>query len=131
MSLGTMDENGPWVSDVIFVHDDKFNIYWISERKTRHSQAIEKNPKVAGTITISNSKGQDNVGLQFEGIAEKVDGDIIEVARLHRKKRGKPEPEQAGKILDEGEAWYCLRPKKIELIYEPLFEFDKKVLDLA
>lgn len=130
MSLGTADGNGPWVSDVIYVHDKDWNLYWISETATRHSQAIQKNPKVAATITISNNQGEENVGLQIEGTAEKVSGDILEMAKQHRRKRKKPEQEKEGEILDEGESWYSLKPTKIELIYEPLFGFDKKLLSL-
>ena len=36
MSLGTVDEGGVWVSDVIYVFDDEFNLYWISDPDTRH-----------------------------------------------------------------------------------------------
>lgn len=102
--------------------------FW--EKATRHSQAISKNHIVAATITISNNPGEKNIGLQIEGIAEKVEGDMLEVARQHRKKRGKPEPEKEGETLDEGKSWYQLKPTKIELIYEPLFGFEKKIIKL-
>jgi nitroimidazol reductase NimA-like FMN-containing flavoprotein (pyridoxamine 5'-phosphate oxidase superfamily) len=42
LSLGTYDENGPWVADVRYISDDDFNIYWMSDPKFRHSEAIEK-----------------------------------------------------------------------------------------
>ena len=31
MSLGISDEAGVWVADVIYIHDDIFNIYWMME----------------------------------------------------------------------------------------------------
>lgn len=130
MSLGTADESGPWVSDVIFVYDKDWNIYWISEMGTRHSKAIEKTGKAAATITVSNDPGEDNVGLQIGGTARRIEGDILEMARAHRRKRKKPELEKEGEILDEGESWYILKPTKIELIYEPLFGFDKKTFEV-
>lgn len=30
MSLGTADEGGAWVADLIYVADEDFNLYWIS-----------------------------------------------------------------------------------------------------
>jgi uncharacterized protein YhbP (UPF0306 family) len=129
MSLATVDESGPWVSDLIFVPED-LNLYWISEEDTRHSKAILQNSKVAATITISNRGGEDNVGLQIEGLAEKVEGDILEIAIKHRLKRNKPAPKAVGEILDPEESWYLLKPTKIEIIYEPKWGFDKKELPL-
>lgn len=129
MSLGTIDESGPWVSDVIFVNDD-VNIYWISTENTRHSGAILRNTKVAASITISNKGGEKNIGLQIEGVAEKIEGDVFEMAKKHRTKRNKPIPEKEGEMLDPGESWYKLSPTKIEIINEPLWGFSKKTLEL-
>lgn len=128
MSLGTNDESGTWVSDVVYVHDG-FDIYWISDDETRHSQAILKNPKVAATITISNNRGEDNVGLQIEGVAERLEGENYKLAVAHLKKRGKGPIKEGKPFLDE-ESWYHLKPTKIELIYEPKWGFNKKSLDL-
>lgn len=130
MSLATVDESGPWVADVIYVFEDNFSLYWLSQEKTRHSQAILVNQKVAATITVSNKGGEDNVGLQLEGIAEKIDGNIFEMAVKHRAKRKKPTPKENEQFLDEGESWYKLTPKKIEIIYEPLWGFEKQSLDI-
>ncbi len=75
MSLATHDDGGVWVADVIFIFDDDLNIYWLSETKTRHSQAIIKNPNVAATITLTSKAGEPNIGIQFAGTAEKLEGD--------------------------------------------------------
>ena len=72
MSLATLDDGGIWVSDVVYVFDRNFNIYWISQVSTRHSKAIEENSKIAATITTSVHGGK-NEGLQIEGKAEKVE----------------------------------------------------------
>lgn len=130
LSLATVDDGGVWVSDVIYVHDDQMNIYWLSQTNARHSKAISKNDRVAGTITVSNKPGEKNIGLQLKGVAEKIDGDILEIAVKHRQKRWKLAPTKPGEILDQGESWYRLRPKMIELIYEPLFGFDKPKIEL-
>ena len=128
MSLATIDIGGVWVSDVIYVYDDEFDIYWMSDPNVRHSQAILKNKKVAGTITVSN-RGEDNLGIQFEGIAEKIDGPRYDLAKKHFAKRNKPAPQETDDVLG-GDSWYILKPSKIELISEKHFGFEKKVLDL-
>jgi len=130
MSLATTDKSGPWVSDVIYVHDDHLNLFWISDINTRHSTAISQNQRVAATITITNNNQDKEIGLQLEGLAKKLEGDIPELANKHRVKRGKSAPNTKWEILDEEEAWYKLSPTKIELIYAPKWGFKKQVLKI-
>lgn len=128
MSMATIDGGGAWVCDVIYIHDEDLNIYWMSDPDARHSQAIVKNNSVAGTITV-NGQGEDNLGIQFEGIAEKIDGARYDLALKHYAKRKKPTPKESDDVL-RGGSWYILKPKKIELICEKLFGFNKKKIDL-
>lgn len=128
MSLATLDEGGVWVADVIYVHDDELNIYWMSDPVARHSKAVPKNSTVAGTITVSGA-GEDNLGIQFEGVAEKIDGSRHDLAVKHYKKRRKSVPKEHDDVL-QGDSWYIFKPKKIELICEKLFGFEKQKLDL-
>ncbi len=127
MSLATIDDGGVWVADVIYVFDDQFNIYWISDPEVRHSEAMLKNNKVAGTITISGP-GENNLGIQFEGLVEKIEEPRYDLAKKHYTKRQKPEPEETDDVL-QGDFWYVLRPSKIELINEKLFGFEKEKLE--
>lgn len=129
MSLATVDASGPWVSDVIYVYDDAFNLYWISDPVTRHSKAILNNPNVALTITVSNKSKEPNEGLQISGVAEKLEGNQYELAKLHWAKRSKPPPNENEDYL-EGESWYKLTPKLIDIISEPLWGFDKRSVSL-
>ena len=128
MSLATADAGGVWVSDVIYIFDEGLNIYWMSDPDARHSQAILKNPNVAGTITVS-SQGEDNLGMQFEGVAERVRGARPDLAVKHRAKRKKPLPEAGQDISEDGEAWDVIKPKRIDLICEKFFGFGKQRLD--
>lgn len=128
MSLAIQDEGGVWVADVIYIYDDKLNIYWMSDPDVRHSQAILKNSKVAGTITVSG-KGENNLGIQFMGMAEKINGPNFDLARKNYAKRDKPEPKDADDVL-QGDSWYILKPSRIELISEEYFGFEKKSIDL-
>ncbi|OGN30616.1 MAG: hypothetical protein A3I92_02340 [Candidatus Yanofskybacteria bacterium RIFCSPLOWO2_02_FULL_43_10b] len=111
MSLAAKDDGGVWVADVIYVHDEELNIYWMSDPEVRHSKAAIKNEKVAGTITVSGP-GENNLGIQFEGLAEKVEGPRHDLAKKHYVKRQKPEPEEIDNVL-QGDSWYILRPSKV------------------
>lgn len=124
ISLATVDESGPWVFDVVFVHDENFNIYWLSQPTYRHSQAILKDSRAAASITLSTKQGEDNKGLQMSGKIEKVEGDLLEISKLHAFKRKKPGP-QPGEAISHGQSWYKFTPDKIELIYEPLLGYEK------
>lgn len=128
LSLATTDDGGVWVADVIFVHDDEFRIYWMSDPESRHSRAIAVNPQVAGAITVSG-RGQDNIGIQFAGTAERIAGPRHDLAVKHFTKRDKPAPAEDADVL-EGDSWYVVRPTRIDLIYEPLYGFDKRTLTL-
>ena len=126
MSLATVDDGGAWVSDVIFIYDDDLNIYWMSDPDVRHSKAILKNRKVAGTITETTRSKTPNFGIQFSGIAEKIDKARYDLACKHYEKRGKAKPKENEDILD-GDSWYKLIPTKIELIDEENFGFESKL----
>ena len=128
MSLAVSDDSGVWVSDVIYIFDDELNIYWMSDPAVRHSQAIESNKKVAGTITTSGPR-ENNLGIQFSGLAEKIEGARWDLAKKHYGKRGKTEPKETDDVLG-GDSWYMLKPAQIELIHEKLFGFKKQKLEL-
>lgn len=124
MSLATVDSGGVWVCDVIYIFDEDLNIYWMSDPNARHSQAVIKNPQMAGTITVS-AQGENNLGIQFEGISKKIEGARYDLAVKHFAKRKKLQPAETEDVL-QGDSWYMLKPKKIELICERLFGFEKQ-----
>lgn len=125
LSLATVDENGPWVSDLVFIYDGKPNIYWKSDERTRHSQAITKETRVAGTITISNKSKEPNECIQIAGLATKIE-DSFELGINYHTKQNKPLPKLGESILEPGHSWYKLTPTIIELIYEPILGRGKK-----
>jgi uncharacterized protein len=129
MSLGTSDKNGPWVADVIYIHDEALNIYWMSSPATRHSGAIETAGKAAGSITVTAKSKEDNFGIQFEGAAHKIDGKRHDLAIKHFAKRGRPAPNESDDIL-HGASWYAIKPSKIYLIDENNFGFKRQLLEL-
>lgn len=118
MSLGTLDEGGVWVSDIVAVADDDVRLYWISHITSRHSLAIGKNPDVAATVSLHG----EPVGVQIKGSVEVVEVNPILLREIHAKQGRADEL-----TLKDGEAMYCLSPKLIEVINLPKFGFQKKV----
>lgn len=128
MSLGTADNGGVWVADVIYIFDEEFNLYWMSDPEVRHSQAILVHPQAAGTITVSWGKDKE-LGLQFSGEVKKIEGPRYDLALKHYTKRDKSKPAEDEDVL-EGDSWYILKPSTIELINGQLFGFEKQVYNL-
>ncbi len=128
MSLATADGGGAWACDVIYVHDDDLNLYWMWDPDARHSKALLGKARVAGTITVSG-QGEPNLGIQFEGAAAKIDGSRFDLAVKHFAKRKKPLPKEDEDVLG-GDSWYVLKPAVVELIHEELFGFEKRKLQL-
>jgi uncharacterized protein YhbP (UPF0306 family) len=128
LSLATADEAGVWACDVIYVHDDELNIYWMSAPDTRHSQAVLSHPQAAAVITVSG-QGEENLGIQVEGMVEKIEGERLDLMEKHFAKRKKPVPEASESFL-RGRSWYCLKPKRVDVICERLFGFEKRTHEL-
>jgi uncharacterized protein YhbP (UPF0306 family) len=130
LSLCTVDESGPWVCDLVYVSDDEMNLYWKSQERSRHSTAILNNPRAAASISVSNKPGEANAGLQIAGEVEKVEAVSRLVEERHNMKKRSAVPEQDKEVLITGEAWYRLKPTKIEVIYEPRWGYLKQTLRL-
>lgn len=76
MSLATVSGNRPWVCEVHFAYDKDLNLYWLSQRSSRHSEEISVNSAVAGDI-IDNypPDNEDVVGVYFEGRAKLIEAE--------------------------------------------------------
>ena len=88
-----------------------------------------KSPQVAGSITVTSYGEKPELGVQFFGKAEKIDGSRYDLAKKHYAKRGRPEPKEEENVL-EGDSWYVLRPTKFDLIDGENFGWDKQHLDI-
>ncbi|MEK7105510.1 MAG: pyridoxamine 5'-phosphate oxidase family protein [Patescibacteria group bacterium] len=128
MSLATVDGAGPWASLVVFIYDKDFNLYWLSLPTRRHSIAIEADPRAAATITSVSKRDDEKIGLQVQGHAERVQNVDPSVVEAYGRRMQKTSID--GQIFAPGQAWYVFRPKKIDLIHQPLFGYDKKFLEL-
>ena len=126
MSLGIVDEQGPWVADVIYIFDDDFNLYWMSQPTRRHSQAIDSGSnRVAVAIAVTQGPEQPDEGLQISGTAQRIDVRDSSLLKLWMNKKQKEYLPEMGTVLDE-HVWYKLTPDCIELIYQEKFDYNRQ-----
>jgi uncharacterized protein YhbP (UPF0306 family) len=83
MQLATTDGQQPWCCTVYFVADKYFNLYWISTKERRHSQELQRNPRVAAAVPVRYIPDKDKAALQIEGMARLV-GDPVEIRCVMR-----------------------------------------------
>jgi len=67
MQLAVVDKDGPWVVSLLYACDDQLNLYWISLPGTRHSKAVENEPKAAASIPVEFESGKNVVGMSLTG----------------------------------------------------------------
>lgn len=82
MTLATVGPDGPWAAGLFYVNDG-FDLYWLSDPDTRHSQNIAGNPHVAATIHEDYRDWRTIQGIQMEGTAALV-GSIARAVRPMR-----------------------------------------------
>lgn len=71
LTLATVGPDGPWAA-ALFYANDAFDLYWLSDPHTRHSQNLVHNPRVAVTIQEDYRDWRVIQGLQMEGTAAEV-----------------------------------------------------------
>lgn len=89
MTIATSNNKGePWISNVYFVCDDEFNLYWYSSKKTQHSQLINSNPKIAFCIFNSTAVGDDVDAVYGKANVEEVEdrSNLLQALTLYAKK---------------------------------------------
>lgn len=73
MTLATASKSGqPWISPVFFVYDDSYNLYWISNKESRHSNLVRDNNKVAIVIFDSSAVEGEADAVYLEAEAEEM-----------------------------------------------------------
>ena len=108
----------PWISPVFYGYDEDYNIYWISDKDSRHSKLIRNNPQVAIVIFNSQAPEGKGDGVYFEAMAKEInDREEAEKAFKIRDKRAKVEEFKVKKVeevIDEGQ-WrvYKAAPYKV------------------
>ncbi len=74
LALATCGDGRPWAATVFYASDGDFNLYFVSDRRTRHAREILANPVVAATINADVDSWNDVRGLQIEGEAAQAAG---------------------------------------------------------
>ncbi len=81
LDLGTSKDNKPWVTTLYFAVDANLNLYWMSRSSRRHSQELESNPHVSGSILFPAVYGEKVRGLQVQGTAKQLNGEEADAGR--------------------------------------------------
>jgi nitroimidazol reductase NimA-like FMN-containing flavoprotein (pyridoxamine 5'-phosphate oxidase superfamily) len=73
MSIATASKDGkPWISPVFFAYDENFNLYWVSNKESLHSNLLRSNPQAAIVIF-------DSTAAQGEGDAVYIEAEVKEL----------------------------------------------------
>lgn len=74
-------DGSPWGCNVFYVFDaEQAKFFILSEMKTRHAQNMDAEPRVAGTITAHPRFIASIQGVQFSGVATRLEGDAAKPA---------------------------------------------------
>ena len=71
LTLATVGSEGPWAAALFYVNDG-FDLYWLSDPHTRHSENITRTRRTAVTIQEDYRNWQMIRGIQMEGTAEQI-----------------------------------------------------------
>jgi len=72
LSLATLFEGQPHATSLMYAHDG-FDLFWVSDPKTRHGRALVAHPGVAVTIARQYEDFTRIRGLQMTGTALRID----------------------------------------------------------
>ncbi len=72
LTLATGSVEAPWAATVFYASDAAFNLYFVSDERTRHARDMARNPSVALAINADPDNWDDVRGLQIGGRAELV-----------------------------------------------------------
>lgn len=88
LTLSTINKNKPHSCSAYYVFDKELNLYIWTEKKSKHSTNILKNPKVSINIADTSQKWGSNLqGIQMQGIAkETVESELIKAGTLYMKR---------------------------------------------
>lgn len=115
MQLATVSNGKPWICTVYYVLDDTGNIYWTSDRSSRHSREILADANAAATVVHDDKKKQ---AIQIAGSAfEVMDDDLERVHGLYVSKFGSKDYdlEKMKERSEFGRSYWVLKPEKISL----------------
>ena len=72
-TIATSSPDGqPWNSPVYYNHDEKMNIYWVSDKNGQHSKNIKENSRVFIVLYDSTATEGEGVGVYIQAVASQV-----------------------------------------------------------
>jgi len=87
-TIATSSPDGqPWNSPVYYNHDEKMNIYWVSDKNGQHSKNIKENSRVFIVLYDSTATEGEGVGVYIQAVASQVT-DPKEILKVRRIKKG-------------------------------------------
>ncbi len=116
---------------------DGFDLYWVSDPNSRHSQHLERNPRVAATIAPDYSDFAVIRGLQIHGNAKRLSGpgEILHASARMLGRYGFLRTLAAGpaalRLAFERSGFYRLSPERITFIDNTLGFGHKETLEIA
>lgn len=79
--ISTISKEGkPMSATIYFLVDNDFNFYFITKTFTRKHHNIQLNPNIAMVVGTDN----EPVTLQIEGVAEKVEDELVFKEKFHK-----------------------------------------------
>lgn len=87
LTLATQGPDGPWAASLFFARDARLNLYFISDRNSRHARELVACDTVAVTVNRDHRHWANIRGLQIAGKAKRVPhARRSEAAELYLKK---------------------------------------------
>lgn len=71
ISVATKDGD-PWISNLFYSVDKKYNFYWYSSKDSNHSKILKENPTAAISIFNSTAKGDDADAVYMKAKVEEI-----------------------------------------------------------
>jgi uncharacterized protein YhbP (UPF0306 family) len=71
LTLATAGQSGPHAVSLMYAHKE-FDMYWLSDPKTHHSEQLARDPSAAVTIATQQEDFRKIRGLQIEGSAYRI-----------------------------------------------------------
>jgi uncharacterized protein YhbP (UPF0306 family) len=127
LTLATASEQGePWAATVFFAADKNFNLYFVSDHRTRHGRDMAAGSQVAATVNPDCDNWHDVRGLQIAGTVDIVEGaeraralllyfkKFPQIDALFQSPKGEHEETIAARL--KAANFYCVRPQMVRVI---------------
>ena len=76
MAIATASVNGkPWISPVFFAFDENYNLFWVSNKDSLHSNLVRSNPQAAIVVFDSSVPEGEGQGVYFEVNVEELNNE--------------------------------------------------------